>query len=969
MLGSPGLCLATEPKNLQADYTIETWSQSDGLPPGFVRAVEQDKQGYLWIGSDAGLYRFDGLHFAPVRPAGSALQSGAQIRALCASRDGSLWIGLGTGRVLRLVGNEVLDFGSPGELTRDTVNVLIEDSTGTLWVGGSQGLFRRTVNSAGDWAVVKGPVSNGVLRARLDRAGRLLVVTPTDILRSNLNDAQFEHVPGALSGRRDIFEAADGTLYQTDETTGFRKLGDPDFVSPYGPTRGRHLAIDHQGALWVGTGGQGLWRWTPDASTGRMVAATITASTGLPAGGVVALKADRDGNIWVGTPAGLSRLTRRRVELIPNLVLVAGAEQTPDGNAWVGTADELIRFTMGNAANVRRWSLGGAQLRALHVDRKGTLWVATDQFLAHHSNDQLVRLPAAGPFPRRIDIITSDGHGGAVLQDLDRGLLRWRTGQFTRVHLPDALQGQTVHASHTDREGRVWLAFANGQVLYLAGDDHFVVHFGQTGESGGRFVDIMEDRAGGLWFAGDIGLAKFVDGRFSTVRRQAGFFASSLTSLVEDRAGDLWLGSNLGVTHVERREIEKALIDQTYEPTHVTYDRADGLAGLPVPYSRNRNSLRLTDGKLWFLTGQGVTVIDPATIAVRREPPNVYVEALVVNDIRFGSPPSTALPSRTSRIDVEYSALDVTFGSRIQFRYQLEGYDPTWVAAGTRRQVSYANLPPQTYRFRVSASGGDGRWVESATSWDFSIRPVFYRTSWFFGLVIAVVSALVWAAWRMRLRRVRREFSLLLTERARVSREIHDRLLQNLVALTLEFDAAAFDTAHSWTKDQLVRWRRQVEQYIVEARQSIWNLRVPASEDRELSTRVRELCERSASVKPPGFIGFELAGSPYSCSTNVEEQVLRIAQEAVINAVQHSEASRVKVALLYEGNELQLEVSDDGVGFDQAAQAATLNRHYGLKTMNERAEDAGGRISITSSRDAGTTVTVSIPAPRRSNSL
>jgi signal transduction histidine kinase len=250
--------------------------------------------------------------------------------------------------------------------------------------------------------------------------------------------------------------------------------------------------------------------------------------------------------------------------------------------------------------------------------------------------------------------------------------------------------------------------------------------------------------------------------------------------------------------------------------------------------------------------------------------------------------------------------------------------------------------------------------------WAFSIQPMFYQTAWFLPMVVTGALLFVWGAWQLRLRQVRREFALLLRERARLSREIHDTLLQSLVGVALQFDAIAadVDASSARTKEQFVRMRKRVEENIREARQSIWNLRSPTLERRDLASALREFGQQAAAAAGVSF-SLEVTGAPQQRLPKVEAEVLRIAQEAVTNALRHARASHVKVEMQYGEGALTLRVSDDGCGFDPVRIDAQLDGHYGLVSMRERAAEVGGQLEVTSDRQHGTRITVVVPAVRR----
>jgi len=340
----------------------------------------------------------------------------------------------------------------------------------------------------------------------------------------------------------------------------------------------------------------------------------------------------------------------------------------------------------------------------------------------------------------------------------------------------------------------------------------------------------------------------------------------------------------------------------------------------------------------------------------------VRIEELSVDARRVAAVPGLRLPAGSSQLEIDYTALTFTSPMKVRFRYRLEGFDAGWIDAGTRRQAFYTNLPPRSYRFHVMASNKDGVWNRAGAVLDFSINPRVYQTGWFYVFCATTAGLTVWAAWRLNLRQVRREFSVVLAERARMSREIHDTLLQSLVGVALQFDLVADSLASAppSVAERLARIRSELRAHIREARTAIRDLRSPRLEQRDLAAALREAGARITEDRPVRF-DFSLKGTPRPCPPKVDEQLLRIGQEAITNAVRHAAATEVLVELRYEDSAVRVRVSDNGRGFDARRAVDEAESHYGLASMKERAEEVGGQFQLVSSPGKGTEIQARVP--------
>jgi signal transduction histidine kinase len=372
----------------------------------------------------------------------------------------------------------------------------------------------------------------------------------------------------------------------------------------------------------------------------------------------------------------------------------------------------------------------------------------------------------------------------------------------------------------------------------------------------------------------------------------------------------------------------------------------------------------MADGHLWFATRKGVAIVDPSDLRENPTPPSVVVERFTVDDTRLNSTSvEITIPPGHVHYGFEYAGLSYASPSRVRYRYILEGFDKQWTQAGSRRNAYYTNLPPRHYRFRVQAANEDGIWNEAGAEVAFAIKPRFYRTLWFSGLATLVLIGIIFAIYRMRVRAIRSRFDAILAERNRIAREIHDTLAQGFVGVSVQLELTAHLLSQSRlleASQQVDRTRDLVREGLADARRSIWDLRATGTQA-TLPTRLTHLVEQSATEHLKTDIG--IGGTYRILPPSLENEVFRVAQEALANAVRHSGASRVALDLRYHPNELTLTVCDNGVGFQATDPTLPAKGHFGLQGMRERADQIGGTLNVESSRKSGTTVTLRIPLP------
>lgn len=942
------------------EYTLTSWTDEDGLFGGWIVGIAQDERGYLWVGTVSGLLRFDGLRFERFQPREGDQLPQRSVSSVLASRDGSVWVGFsGSGGVCQIRDGRVVDYGVEDGLGHGRVTALVEDADGVMLAATADGLFRFL---EGRWQQItdaQGLPAGPVHSLFLDSAGAVWAATTSAVyLRGRLDD-RFRSVTDTPYRSLSLSEAPAGTIWTTDPAVGFGVLEGPQPPGAWRSRpggRGYRLLHDRRGNLWVATLGQGLWFVSNGAQTPQVVGI----HNGLSNDTVRTLFEDRNGDLWVGTTVGLHRFARRRVTPVTDLGVVSSVEADPEGGVWVGTSSGLVRIS--GAGRQRYGVIDGLpdpQVRALHVDRSGTLWVATEGGLATVSNGLLSAQPLQdGNWPTGVMAIAMATTGELWICTQDHGLFRWIDGRLTPVEL--SADARPTDSVFTDRQGQLWLVLQGGGIALT--DRAGTLRILRQGDRFHRSeLAVYEDNAGAVWFGAGGRLTRFKNGALTAITPANGLPQDTIRAIVSDGQDHLWIGTSGGILRLAAAEFDRVLADSSSRLDFRAYNSSDGLAGAPVR-SGYPNAVRTADGRLWFVTGNGLTIVDSQQLSSTRPAPAVRIERVSASGRTFEPAGAFTLPPRTGIIQIEYTALEFFSPRQVQFRYRLEGFDDAWTDAGSRRLVSFTNLPPRRYRFQVIARSSEGVWNDHGAVLDFAIEPTFYQTRSFYALCVAVALGLVIGGWRLRLRQVRRQFGLVLTERARMAREIHDTLLQSLAGLELQVDAMSsqMDSSPDRVKQQLERVRRQIQSDVSDARQSIWDLRSPLLETRDLPSALQQLGEVMAATSSARF-EFVVRGTPMPCARKVEEHLLRVGREAVSNALRHAQARVVRLELWYGDNTITLRVSDDGCGFDPQEATHLTGRHWGMATMHERAQAIGGRLRLVSQPGGGTDLEMVAP--------
>jgi len=934
-------------------YALAAWSTEQS---GDVLTIAQDLDGYLWLGTPDGPVRFDGAHFQRWSQMAGASMLARPTGALAGSAQGGLWAGVsGAGGVARITRAGVTLY-TPADGAPPEVNALLEDRRGTVWAAASHGLFRFAGNRWSRVTGADGYRGEQAFTVYEDRAGRVWVGAANGLYRY---DGTTLHLVDAAATYVDSMAEDDaGNLWGTDRSEIVRRLGtrtslrlDPRIRLPL---PGWRIMADGRGGLIVASFSGGLFRIANPTAAQPLLEPIEYEQR--QRGSPRALFRDRDGTLWVGMRGGLLRLSESTFQYTGpleglNRDGVRTAAVAADGSMWIATTQALNRLTDNS-----RQSFAISLTRALHADKSGAMWLATDDFVGRYAGGRLIK-------ERIPDVQASRVNGLTTLDDAlwlctaFGGVQSWEHGTLTSRRQPNET-GRQCSSILADRQGRVWAGFGGGGVTL---HDHGTVRAlsERDGLAPGSVWQIVQGNDDAVWFGTANGVSRYLDGRFTSITTAHAPISGVVPVLVVDGQGYVWMGLQSGAVLMRFPSSEMDRIEK--EPAHrlayTLYDESDGLQPGTQMWQNGAAGVRDLAGRIWVVDGAGMTIIDPRQLREARRASPPTLDAVTVNGERV-NPAAVRRFSNGSTVQLEYAALSLSGTSKLRFRHLLDGTDADWVYDPNGPRATYAGLRAGDYRLRVSTTEG-GPWTE-ASLWAFTVEPPFYLSRGFLIITGAVLLGGIGAAARLRVRAVRARYALVIAERTRVSREIHDTLLQSLAALAPELEALAtrVPLQDDGMTTELRRLRRQVDRSVRDARESILELRRNPMGTPRLADSLAQLAddiETRHGVRPAVTVS---GRRPDNASSDVDLQLFRIAQEAVTNAVRHGRPTRIDVNVSYDDRQVALTVSDNGCGFDTHAQKgiARDNEHFGLLTMRERAEHVGGGLRIESVPGTGTTV-------------
>ena len=943
-------------------YAERTWSMRDGLPEQVVQAFAQTSDRYVWIGTTGGLLRFDGASFTLYNRENTPAFSDNNIFCLTISRDNALWIGSEGGGLVRYRDGVFRSFSDKDGLTNSFVRSIHQDRTGKIWVGTDNGLFQvdgdRLRRIDGDERIPMVAV-HAIFE---DKDGGTWV-GGSRVLRIHSNQVQEFYLAGEASQNRvkSIFQTDDGNIW-VGTVSGLHRMqgccsGRFARVPEVSGTV-RALRQTSDGILWIGTIGDGLYAFR----NGQF--ATMSTPQELPSNTILNLFEDAEQNIWVGTQAGMLRLSNTPVKTVTLPDSSDSDAETVyedrDGTVWIA-AVHVFRYRNGKATLYHFPGISGVRVRNVFRDHEGALWIGTEgQGAYRQTSHGVVHYSTASGLVNNFVRAFLQAHDGSVWIATDEGVSRWTPTGFKNYQVRDGLCYFSVRSLLEDRAGNIWIGTDRG--LSVLHDGKFEDHPAVESLKQEKVWAMHEDPDGGLWFGTRTGgVYRWRSGRLSHFTSANGLPSNSIYELIEDSKGMLWISGPTGVSQVNRRELDAVADDPARRIKVTLYGISEGLEAIQMCGGEKPAGLLASNGEVWFPSSRGpmrIRIDQPASTELAP----AVIDEVTIDGVQMPSSQRLLLRPDAGRLELHYGVVQLRSQERVLFRYKLESFDRDWSKATAERVTHYTNLPAGHYTFRVAAFEMNNPEHIAETSLDIVQQPHFYESIWFLTLCTLSLAGATWSVHKFRVGQLRARFQAVLNERTRLAREMHDTLIQGCVSVSALLEAyLSLGPQEADAKQNLMEYAcTQLRTTVDEAREAVWNLRQKPASVTLLGPFLHSI---SGQIHREFGIPVEcrISEESFELPKDTVHELLMVVREAIYNAVRHGHPRRVEITVSFHENECELRITDDGVGFEPGALSSLQVGHYGVVGMQERIQRIGGRFMVNSTPGAGTEVLICVP--------
>jgi ligand-binding sensor domain-containing protein/signal transduction histidine kinase len=987
-------------------FGFQSWQKEQGLPQTPVRSLAQTPDGYLWLGGDDGLARFDGLRFVTFGPA-EGIKVGP-VNVLLADGRGGLWLGNAEGGLSRFQNNQLITLTTRDGLPTNAITALAEDAAGRIWIGTAAGLILwqdgklQSLKAAGPFAGYR------IAALSEDPQGRMWIGVKDAGVFQYVND-QFVPVAGESE---DLLLKDPHCLLADQMGRIWVGAGDDSVLCRDGDRWHRYriprnqarssvntLAEESDGTVWAGAAGGGLVQF----KDGKLLA--VPASSGLAGNRVESLLTDREGRLWVGTDGGLNYLRRKILFALSQgeglgFGAVQGLAEATPGVIWAGKPNDGLYRWDGKSFN--RLSAAGlsshdSQPAALLVTHDGFCWVATTNNLLLYKDplaaaDEVKAIQSAKP-----NIISlAEDHEGALWTGTRDGKI-WQLRENKWLAPSNRFQTNPVTALVPDTDGSMWIG-TDGSGLYRLANGS-VEHIGRSeGLLSESIQTLYLDPQRTLWIGtADAGLSRLQNGHIASYTTREGLPDNKILQILEDDGGRLWLGSSAGIACVSKSRLDELASGKITTVYPQLFGRAEGMLSEECTGGFCPAGLKTKSGLLWFSTLKGVAVVDPRVQPVSTHAPNTVLEEVLVDGVpdasRHASNPETSpgpgqpgkkpaavetlrITPGKHRVEFRFTGLSFDTPEQVRFRYRLEGLDSDWVEAGTRRTAFYSYLPAGDYLFRVAACNRDGIWTDSEAKLHLTVSPYYWQTWWFlalaaFGLIIFVGGSV----WFVEKKKIQRRLKILEQERAlerertRIAQDLHDEMGAKLCRISfLSEHARRGELPPEELQSQITSISDASREVLHSLDEIVWAVNPQNDTLEHVASYLGQYSEeyfQMTGIECELDIPTELP--PYPLSSQMRHHVFLATHEALTNILKHSRATHARVSMICNEAAFEINIWDDGKGFVVPANVspesslANSTAGDGLNNMCRRLTDIGGRCRIESEPGQGTNIQFMIP--------
>lgn len=972
-LATFGAAHAINPDLRLPDYNHASWTTRDGAPAE-VTVMAQTPDGWLWLGTSTGLFRFDGVRFEryefPIR--GEVAKR--RIANMRAHGNGDLWISYSVGGVSVLHKDGRIDDIVPLDSPIGPIMTFAIVDDGSAWIATANGLYHyahQQLRKIGPEQGLPQDTARGVL---IDQYGQLWSLFSDGVYLRDQASGKFRLVL-AQHNQGSLIQSPDGRIWIADADQVYPVAVDKTQPASartalprparFNSAESRYLAqFDRDGNLWTRSCPEGLcivaragerqggaYFPSREASDKRSPQLTLSSPS------ANAVLEDQEGNVWIATQGGLDRFRENR--LVPvRLPPVSGhfsmAGDT-EGGVWLSDMVNQMTWRLSAGGEPQRSS---TFYQAMTNDRDGALLMVRTRDIERRFHGQVTYIPL--PPARDGKVMDLDVAG---LQD--DGKVLWTTSQQTG--LMGYIDGRWQPRSAFSLPPRIFIAGAGrkpgvrwqatGDATVVLNDNGKLTTYDAKDIGLATMVAVNDD----VLIGGDLGLAIFNGHGFRKIKAARPEDLTNISGMAVSADGDRWFNGGHGVVHVRRDDWRAAAANPDVALQYELLGALDGYIGQAMLETRLPSVYMGRDGQIWFLTSAGVLRLSPGQIRRNAIAPVPQVMQLDAGGTSYAAVPGQHLPPGAQNFSIQFTAPGLGKPEAMRFQYQLSGINEEWQEAGARRTAYYTNVAPGSYTFRVRAINEDGVPGVSDAVLEFTIEPRFVQTIWFKALCAIAAAALLYLLYQYRMRvatrRVADQLTVRMAERERIARTLHDTFLQSVQALILRLDIVSHSLPEE-ARQKLMPILDQANDTIVEGRDQVYELRTGRVDDVE--TAIEEAGQFLQQEHPATAFGSAMAGPRRKLRDTIAEEACEIAREALRNAFQHANARHVEARVIYEKDAFRLQISDDGVGI--APDAAGKQKHYGLVGMRERATRAGGTLELVANPGGGLRVTLTVPA-------